>query len=120
MTLALMRLSWIRSLRKAVTTLLLGAVVVAAAESLAPELHDGDSGTVVHVDVSSQQHSGSPLDGHATDAAHLCHCLHAHVGSLPARSVVTFSAVAIRLAASRASDAPPSAVPSAPFRPPIG
>ena len=83
-----------------------------------PELHDRDSGATLHVDLSSQQHQGDQ-DLHSSDAAHLCHCLHAHVGGLPSHPAVTPMTDASGLIAALTKRVPRSAPPRTLLRPPI-
>ena len=108
-----------RSVRRTLGLLLVAAVAVSMAEPLAPELHDRDSGATVHVDLSSRQHEGDPSDGHSSDAAHLCHCLHAHVGGLPSQSAATRHIGWATWVADLAEDRPATSPHGTLFRPPI-
>lgn len=110
---------WNRPLLRLVWSLLVFATVLATLEPLAPELHDRDSGVAVHVDLSQRQHQGDPFSGHSRDAAHLCHCLHLHVGGLPTRGDIQAVAVPASLEPPFDERLPVSAQRSAVFRPPI-
>jgi hypothetical protein len=93
------------------------SLIVSIAETMAEDACDRDASTVAMRATDADGGGESPrnADGHLV---HLCHCVHAHVGS-PATRDARDGVPSLRLEiASGESGAPASADRAPPFRPP--
>jgi len=71
--------------------LVAGALIAGMAETVIADVHDGDHSTRPSATITAQDAPvpGAPeLPRHTPSAPHTCHCVHAHVISLPAAETV--------------------------------
>ena len=106
-----------RLLAVATALALLGSV----AETLLPDVHDGDAAAITSIQTTGTPTPSQPTRApdHSPDAPHVCHCIHAHLAALAADERLA-PPNAPRLAAPEFRfPAPPAPRATDHFRPPI-
>lgn len=76
---------------RAISLVVLAALLGGMAETLIADVHDGDAPTSVSTTLAAsdaQAPAAPEAPRHTPDSPHTCHCVHAHVITLPAAETV--------------------------------